>query len=214
MKRFLNKFYLLISNGYFACGLLALGWSPVMVIFGYWAEVVANYFFTIIKIIVLISRRKASAGKLLFFLFHYGLFMAGHTIFFIILSFMVAKRYPFIVDFLSLFVDPAAVSRLSAFKMELIRILGVVALTAAAGFFITFIKGRQYETLSFDELLGRSYGTVVLLHVVLFLGVGIIAFFDLPGVLTIIVVVIQFLFQWFDVGRLKQFPSSQAGEQQ
>jgi len=161
-------------------GVLWLGWNAGMIMLLYWAENVVIGAYNVLKMaLVRVEPPLANLQKLFlvpFFCLHYGGFCAGHGLFLLfflklggpgaILQGLGAPGPLVFVDMLCHVV--AAVWRSHPPGMAWC----VLALVISHGisFMSNFLLGKEYASLSLEQLMGQPYGRVVLLHVTLIFG--------------------------------------------
>lgn len=203
--RFNDRFSLLFNSGFLIAGLLFWGWSPMHLVFGFWVEAWFTYLFAIMKIQLLRDRGRATRKELAVFIFHYGFFLLGLSIFFLIVGGMVEEKYPFIVRFVYLFTGSAQGGDLTAFRMDLFQVVMMILASHMLEFFLDFLLRRQFNRMEFDELLPVVYRPLILLFAVLGLGFSLVGASAEPERFSILVIIAYLLCRWFRLPALKRF---------
>jgi hypothetical protein len=150
-------------------GVLFFGWSLFSIMFLYWIENGIIGFFNIFKIALsrapssggsgfTINRRPVSPSnkelRIIFFIFHYGLFWTVHGIF--------------------VFVFFGLSSSSGLFSGIGLRGVAIAAaalfLSHGVSFFVNFLGKEEYLTVSPDQQMTEPYSRVVALHVTILVG--------------------------------------------
>jgi len=173
IKKFRDVVPSLIENLFFAAGLLFLGWSPLMVVFGYWVEVVLVFVVAIMELLLLRVLKRDALQEAGLFVFQYLFIIFVHTVFFIILIVVYADRDPFIIRLLHLYTGVPVDVPVTGFAGNLLKIVLVVGATVVYGVFVSFLFRHRYRTLDAKHVINHAFGPVVMLHFVLFIGVGV-----------------------------------------
>ena len=174
---------LIIVNTIPIFGVIFFEWSLFALMFFYWLENVVIGFYNILKInkaegtvplekgIRIVSFGKVSYNNnksafILFFLFHYGLFMLVHGTF-----------------VFSTFGPPD----IPTFTL----LIGVISLFISHGFsyFENFIGKEEYKRVSPANLFGQPYNRLIVMHITIIIGGAMVKIFGLP-VLSILLLVI------------------------
>ncbi|HPJ37263.1 MAG TPA: DUF6498-containing protein [Spirochaetota bacterium] len=190
----------LFENLIFATGLLFLGWSPLLIVFGYWVEVVLVFFAALAKLLLLRFLKRDMLQGAGMFVFQYLFIIFVHTVFFIILIVVYADRDPFIVRLLHLYTGVSVNVSVEGFAGDLMRIVLVVGVTVVYGFFTSFLLHHRYRMLDARQVINHAFGPVVLLHFVLFVGVGAIGLLGLPGSFVLVLIAAKFFFDVSGIG--------------
>ncbi len=188
-----NKLNSIFLGGLFIWGLLFAGWSPMMVVAGYWVEEFFTFVLTGITLIILrISGRKPIYfGKFLLVL---GSFFIAHTIFILVLAGFAAKTDPMAEQvFIAIFYPIAG----SALELDPVFLNDMLYITSLAFLGIlynlyksVFYKGN-WKTINTAELVNKSFGTFIAPHLVIILGMGTIIITKTPAYLAIVLVLIK-----------------------
>ena len=170
-----SDYFLIAANLLPVAGVWIWGWSPKEVFIVYALETVIIGLFTLLKMGIVTAVRKTdiwyngpSRTKqsgfffMLFFLVHYGMFVAIQTGLFIQVS-GIAKEYK--AGFFDFFIHWP-------------HYLGPDAYYMLAGFFISygfsmywnFLRTRQYRTISMMQLMFQPYGRIFIQQVTVILG--------------------------------------------
>lgn len=203
--RFNDRFSLAWNSVFLIVGILFWGWSPMYLVFGFWVEAWFTYLFAIMKIQLLRDKRRATTREMVVFIFHYGFFMLGLSIFFLIVGGLVEERFPFIVKFVYLFTDDPRGGDLSSFRSDLFQVVVIILVSHMLDFFLDFLLRRRFEQIEIDELLPVIYRPLVLLFAVLGLGFSLAGMTVQPGRFGYVVIIAYLLCRWFRLPALKRF---------
>ncbi|MEM9667789.1 MAG: DUF6498-containing protein [Pseudomonadota bacterium] len=167
---------------------VVLGWRAVPLVFLYWLE-------NLVLGLVTLARMTATAGKdgpaglsIMavtgpFFIAHYGMFCFVHGVFLATFATFNGDAGP--GDFFS----PIAVLNAALTSGSGMGIfIGLIALWQAAVFAIDYIGSGQYRRTDVQKEMMAPYGHIIVLHVALILGGGLLMIFGEPmvGVLALI----------------------------
>ncbi len=190
-----NKLNSIFLGGLFIWGLLFAGWSPMLVVAGYWIEEMFTFLLTGITLIILrISGRKPIYfGKFFLVL---GSFFVAHTIFILVLAGFAAKTDPMAEQvFMAIFYPIAG----SALELDPVFLNNMLYITSLAFFGIlyslfksVFFRGK-WKTINIAELVNKSFGAFIAPHLVIILGMGTIIITKTPVYLAIVLVLIKVL---------------------
>lgn len=158
----LSLIALLAANLVPLIGVLAFDWAVGDVMLVYWAESAVIGFWNLVK--MWIVGRWAGLGLGLFFVVHYGGFMAGHFVFLWTL---------FLTDLPGAAGMEDGVEDLAVLLGSLWYLLpAVLALFVSHGisFFLNFIGRREYEARSVGEQMNAPYGRIIVMHLTILFG--------------------------------------------
>lgn len=160
----------LASAAVIAWGVLALGWSPFVVMALFWFENVVIGALNVVKILVAGARLGGPVGLLgalavaAFFTVHYGLFTAVHGMF-VVLLFGAADIGREALNGGLTAPLKAMAHYLLAERAGWIAALTIVLLQAS-GLLQWLVRGRE-NPAALKELMSAPYGRIVVLHVTL-----------------------------------------------
>jgi len=194
-KRIFEKFAPIVEGGYFIWGLLFVGWSPIMIVIGYWIEEVVNLILTTFSLIILRikGRKPIYLGKLLFF---YGVFLFAHTVFVLILLGITSKENSIGKSFFEAFilwVTGHGFQLEGGLSHELIKISLVVTLGIIYSLYHSIFKKGKWKTINTGEIVNRSFSSIIAPHLIIIFGIGSIILFNAPGSLAIVLVIIKII---------------------
>jgi len=134
-------------------------WTLAEVVVLFWAESAVIGFYTLLKIAVVAKWWAPFPG--LFFLGHFGGFMAIHFMF-IYLMFVrgLNTQVP----------DPGALEALSHLFTPLWSPLLALFLSHGVSFILNFLRGREYENTTVQSLMTAPYGRIVVMQLTLIFG--------------------------------------------
>lgn len=151
-------------------GALLWGWKVFDILLLYWVENIIVGIMNVFKMIAVMVRKKLFIAFPIvpFFIFHYGMFTAGHGIFVIMLFGLKLQTGQSAewadVETLMLGVadDP----------LFLFAVLGLVA-SHGFSFFFNFLRGGEVDSTSLPQQMGAPYGRIMVLHITIILGGGV-----------------------------------------
>jgi len=155
----LSVLILVVANLFPLFGVLRLGWNAPDILLLYWGENAIIGIWNLLKMST--AKGAGPAGPkplfLLFFAVHYGFFMAIH--------------YFFLVSFLSKGFGP------HGFSLDLLRGvrpgLLVLFLSHGISFFANYIGRGEYLGASTAHLVFQPYGRIVVMHLTIIFGAGL-----------------------------------------
>jgi len=196
-----SDYFLIAANLVPVAGVLIWDWSPKEVFMVYALETVIVGLFTLLKMGIVTAVRKTDTWYngpsrtqqsglffMLFFLVHYGMFVAIQTALFIQVS-GIGKEYH-----LGFF----------GFFLHWPQLFGQDAWYMLAGFFISygfsmywnFIRTRQYRTISMMVLMFQPYGRIFIQQVTVILG-SIFLSFGAGKIFILIFAAVKIFFEVF-----------------
>lgn len=157
-------------------GVLFLDWQIMQVMLLFWAESAVIGFYNVVKMVKIAGLLAIFYG--LFFIGHYGAFMAGHLLF-----------------IYALFGDAAAGNENSQMTQVLTDFLYLAP--AVAGFFIShgvsyfsnFLGRSEHQGRGLNKQMGQPYKRIIVMHITIILGGFMVAALDstLPALLLLVV---------------------------
>ncbi len=171
-------FLLLLSNLMPIVGALFFGWDVGVMMLAYWCETAILGFYNVLKIIKANGqlkvpdavRRKwgqlnpSKVGLVLFFIFHFGMFMFGHFIFLNILIFL---KHP---DFFTVLLSSSHSFLISLF---------MTFFTHGVSFQKNFIEGGEWKRVDPVTQMTKVYGRVAFMHFSIFIVAFVLVQFGL-----------------------------------
>ena len=153
---------LIVANLVPVAGTVFLGWrlSDVMVL--YWAESAVIGFWNLAKILVIGRWLGLFAG--LFFIGHFGGFMAVHFLFLYGI---------FIEGFAGPETPGGDLARVGELFLRLWPALLALFLSHGISFFLNFLGRKEYRGRTVNQQMSEPYGRIVFMHLVLILGGGL-----------------------------------------
>ena len=141
---------LIVVNTIPLWGVLFLHWEASCIVFLYWAENLVVGFYNVLKMACANGLRRTDLGAKLFiipfFMVHYGIFAAVHG------AFVLALFDTTHAGFWGM---------LAAVKYALIALF----LSHGVSFVDDYLRGRQYASVRFEQLMFSPYPRLVVLHV-------------------------------------------------
>ncbi len=191
--QFLNKINSIILGALFIWGLLFAGWSPMIVIAGYWVEELFTFLLTGLTLLILrfSGRKPVYLGKFLLVL---GSFLIAHTIFIIILAGFASKSDPMAEQvFLAVFYPLAggALELDPGFLTSMQNIAAVAFLGLVFNLYRSVFHKGKWQTVNIKDIINKSFGAFIAPHLVIILGMGTIILTSSPGYLAIVLVLIK-----------------------
>jgi hypothetical protein len=162
-------------------GVVLFGWDAAMIVLLYWTENLVIGFYHVLRIaVVRVEHRRLHLGKLIaipFFCVHFGGFCAVHGFLLLALfklgggtePFLSGAAWPGFLVFVQLLVSVIAQlweSRPAGMEWP------VLSLFASHGvsFIQNYLLGREYTSLSMENLMIRPYKRIAILHVAIIAG--------------------------------------------
>lgn len=177
-------------------GVLFLGWSTFEVVFLFWVENVIIGFYNVLKMLTFGLLAKPVSGMpqavvaagtiflMAFFVVHYGMFCSGHGFFVVALLGKGEVSVQGDSGFLAAYSVAWRLAR-SSLGYAMLSLL----LSHGFSFYENFLKGREYERVSAQQLMAAPYRRIVVLHVAIIVGGMLALMLKSPmGVLFVLVV--------------------------
>ena len=164
---------LILSNLIPLIGVLFFGWDVSTILILYWSENVIIGFYNIIKMALAKGevRPKQIYERLFligFFIVHFGIFTFGHAAF--VFSFFGTEN--------------------PSFK-NLLPALLPLFISHGVSMFVHFIKNKEYERVSFDNLFFQPYKRVVIMHLTIVFGAWVATAFHLPSLVLVVLIFLK-----------------------
>lgn len=160
---------LLLVNLLPAAGVLFWNWDLSEVFALYWAENAVIGFYNILKIAVAAKWAAFFAG--LFFIGHYGGFMAVHFLF--VYSMFIRGPVPGAQS------QPPGEVFVSVFGPLWMPLLAI-AISHGISFFVNFLGRKEYEHQSVQSLMSQPYGRIIVLHLTIIFGGWMVLILNSP----------------------------------
>lgn len=170
---------LIVANLVPVAGTVFFGWrlSDVMVL--YWAESAIIGIFNLFKIIVIGRWGGLFAG--LFFLGHFGGFMAVHFLF----------VYTLFVEGLQGTGPSGDLAEVWALFVGLWPALLALSLSHGYSFFVNFLGRREYRQRSVRDQMSDPYGRIIFMHLVVIFGGGLAMILGEPTFVLLVVIALK-----------------------
>jgi hypothetical protein len=177
------------ANALPVLGVVGLGWEVFPLVLLYWCENVIVGTINVFKILTSRPREVAGwVGKVFaapFFVFHYGMFTAIHGVFVFALFGGAAAQA--LLDSAGIFPSPMLAVR--AIRETGIGV-AVLALVASHGFSFVrnYLLGGEFHHATINNLMQQPYNRVVVLHVTIIVGGGLLMMLGspMPGLLLLV----------------------------
>ncbi len=151
--------FLILANLVPVLGVLFMDWSVFYVLIYYWLESAVVGIFNVVKIVMdtrsFLFRRIFFA---LFFIVHFGGFMAGHLLFLFILNGFFTGSSTF--SFSDIF---SVISNVLVYAAALFTSHGI-------SFFTNYIGKKEYKKIELGSLMFAPYSRIVLMHLTILFG--------------------------------------------
>lgn len=172
---------IILVNLFTIYGVIFLGWSLFAVLFLYWFEGLIIGFFNVFKMAIAkafiddlnlkgYTSLQVAFWKIFlkvilipFFMLHYGMFMLGHFMFIYFISFA-----PYIFE------HGGSMPPVSGVSSDIFISIALIFLSHGFSFIYNFILKKEYNRKSTMEYMSEPYMRVILMHLVIILGFGLI----------------------------------------
>jgi len=182
-----SVFFLLGANTLPLLGVLFAGWDLVEIIFAYWAENAVIGFYSLLKMIfapddsrgflIILTVFMKIIGSA-FFVVHFGGFTAGHGVI----------LYAIFHEFMHLQIQPLELLYMGRY------VVAALFLSHGYSFVVNYlIKGERCQTGGSDPMF-EPYRRVIVMHLTIAFGTGIIIFYGQPFFMLLILVVLKSAF--------------------
>ncbi|MDB5924257.1 MAG: hypothetical protein JWN13_3193 [Betaproteobacteria bacterium] len=184
-RKWVSALVLIAANALPLIGVLLFGWTISNVMVLYWAESAVIAAYTVLKMFVV--GKWVAPFAALFFVGHFGGFMAGHFLF----------VYEFFVR------GVGAAGPEPAVREALLGIFGplwpaLLALVVSHGvsFVVNFMGAREYEGTTLSDLMSAPYKRVVVMHLTVILGGMLVLVMKTPLAALVLLVLLKTLADW------------------
>jgi hypothetical protein len=180
-------------------GVLLFGWNMLTILLLYWAENAIIGVFNALKmgVIARTNRKPQELALIAFFLFHYGIFWAGHGVFLLVggtLTGLVGQS------------ELQEILTAGWFFADSQRLVSLLALAAghAYAFLVHFLRPRLYHSLTVDAQMVQPYGRVIVMHVTILGSAALTVFlgWQKAPVPVILLVLLKILFEGRPLGTI------------
>lgn len=197
-KGFLSMLLLVAANSVPVIGVVFFKWNPFIILVIYWGESAIIGFFNVLKMFIggIIqdhgfspSGAAKAAFFCIFFMFHYGGFMAGHGVFIVVMLALATSGFdnpdfnP--VSILYTFL-PASWTMNEFFRSELFAVI-VLFFNHLFSFYMNFIRTGEYNVTQPEDYMMQPYKRIIVMHITILLGFFTVFFSGLHGAGVIIV---------------------------
>lgn len=138
-------------------GVLALHWSVTLLLFFYWSESSIIGFFTVLKMLMTRAELWRKLFLTVFFLIHFGAFMAGH------LFFLILFVLPGDGAFDGVFAQPEQV------WMQIKWTYFALFISHLVSFLGNYVQKKEYLRAKLEQTMVSVYGRIGFFHVVILL---------------------------------------------
>ncbi len=148
-----------------------LGWDPGEILILYWLENVILGLFALSKIRASRRGEKGTAGLPALFVLHYGVFCAGHLVFVLVLADSLAQQHG---------ASGGGLDRAFAQAGFGWAVLGLLVINGLSQWWDWWIPERWLTSDPRREMVA-PYGRIVVLHLTLLIGTGLMVMFNAPA---------------------------------
>ena len=164
---------LILSNLIPLIGVIFFGWSVSTILILYWSENVIIGFYNVIKMALAKGKAKKQQTYQRFFLIgffilHFGIFTFGHAAF--VFSFFGTENPSF---------------------QSLLPALLPLFISHGVSMFVHFIKNKEYERISFEDLFFQPYKRVIIMHLTIIFGAWVAIAFRLPSLVLVVLIFLK-----------------------
>lgn len=184
---------------FFCGGLLFGGWSPIVILLGYWMEEAITGLFTF-AFFTGVNVRRRQLRDTFMYAFIYGVFFFGHTIFVLIITGISSDKAPAARQIFEGFMGMLG-GRSFYLEQGLGQELGLTLLVICASVLYTLFRKirttRKPEDggVDADTIANQSFGALILPHFIIIFGVAGIVLTGAPGALTVALVAVKLLLE-------------------
>jgi len=161
---------LIVSNCVPLIGVIFFEWSMFSVVLLFWSETLIIGFFNIFKIII--YNWLSAIFKVPTFIIHFGIFMALHYLFLVVLFANDQSLIPRVID-ASLIANIYLVLKPLAWSFVLLFVSHTIS------FFVNYVGRGEYKNKRKDPFIA-PYGRILVMHVSIILGGIVVMFFHQP----------------------------------
>lgn len=170
---------LIVANVAPLIGVLFFDWDLFQILFLYWFESGVVGFYSIFKLIKISGI--FSIFLVPFFIIHYGGFMTGH------LMFIFAIFAPHLIDSSFFPSSEIIIALLNIIKFSAIALI----VSHGISFFANFIGNREYQLTNIEKQMQAPYRRIIIMHLTLLFGGGLIVLFKEPILGLVLLIVIK-----------------------
>lgn len=168
----MSLIFLIISNLLPIYGVLYLHWQWYPLVYLYWLENVAIWFYQFVKLVIITKYAKANKITPFFFLFYFGMFTLAHGVF--IAAFPHEGNtsqifYSVLPTFITLFISHSV------------------------SFFTNFLRKNEYTKMNPMEYVFAPYGRIFILQVTILIGAALSIRFGNAAAILILLVILKTL---------------------
>jgi len=174
---------LLLANAVPLLGVIFLGWDVLPILLIFWSE---NVIIGVYNVLRMATAQPQDPGyrvfrwfMIPFFCVHFGMFTLVHGIFVLVL--FGGDRY---TDF-----EPSPGALFGALgDQHLWWAVGALFASHGVSFVANYLRGGEYRSARLENLMGRPYGRVIVLHITILVGGFLLMALDQPAAgLTVLV---------------------------
>ncbi|MFA7237195.1 MAG: DUF6498-containing protein [Phycisphaeraceae bacterium] len=173
---------LLVGNVVPLVGVIFLHWNLRNILLLYWAESAVIGFYTVLK--MTITRPLQGLFTSAFFCVHYGMFMAGHLIFLLVLT-NGNLQHP----------GPAMTNpfhaAIDAFTPSMFLALLALFISHGVSFVTNFLAKGVYRTATIQKLMAAPYPRIIVMHITILGGAFLMLALGQPIALLIVMVILK-----------------------
>jgi hypothetical protein len=162
-------------------GAVFMGWDLGLVLVLYWAESAIIGFYNLLKIVVIGRWMALPAG--IFFLAHFGGFMAGHFLF----------LYTFFIEGLTGGDEAVSLDEVTQMFYGLWPALAALFLSHGYSFLRNFIGHGEYRLRAVKDQMSEPYSRIVFMHLVIIFGGGLTLALGEPTPVLLLVIGLKIL---------------------
>jgi hypothetical protein len=182
----LSSAVLIVANLVPLAGVLFLGWRVFDVLMLYWIENVVIGVINVMRMVISTGRSKRFL--VVFFAAHYGAFCFGHLAALIGLfgeAYAVSSAWDYFFG--------ASVSDPLAAHWQTLQWIAVAGIAASHlfSYFSNFVAAGEYRRTTVNTLMTRPYGRIVVLHLSIILGAGLIEWLGSPVAMLLVLVAVK-----------------------
>jgi hypothetical protein len=178
-----SVFLLLAANIVPILGIIFFKWNVVNILFLYWAESAVIGFWNVMKILSFQGAKKERASVTffskafasLFFIVHFGGFMAGH--------------------FMFIFALAQGITDIAVHPLDLLAAtwIGIASLFVSHGysFVFNFLLGNERKQGNEGRLMLQPYARIIVMHLTIIFGFTLVSIFGQPIMLLLLFVVLK-----------------------
>jgi hypothetical protein len=174
---------LILANLVPVFGVLFLAWQVFPILVLYWMENVVVGFFNVLKMLTnkptdstgwrgTASEWASKMAIIPFFCVHYGIFTLVHGVFVFVMFGGFMEEAESATDFLEFFRNPEI--------LQLMLGASVLFISHGVSFAVNYIGKGEYKEVTLNQLMGQPYVRVIILHMTIIFGGGLITLLGSP----------------------------------